>query len=399
MQRLMWKFLIGYVTITLEGMYLEAFLTEVCKKHRIKAIKRPSYTTVVLTVSAKHRNSVLSAAEKRGLRCIGISEDAAASTSAGIFRKWWMSISAVIIIIASIWISGHCFRIDFIGNEMISEFNLSALLEEHQISAGMRKNQIDLLEIKNLLYRTYPSLAYAEAYFDGTTLCIVMQEGNRIPEIPEEDPCSIAAEKRGVLLSLTVGEGLASAEVGDIVEAGQVLIRGAYTKKEHDFLVHARGSVIAQVDYIGRSEISLANGLVRTGNTAEVHYLAAGRMKVPLAGNNPYKLFETEESTVLTIPENMPAFLRIVHTIYHECRYGISEQTRDSAEAEIREKAYYSALRRIPDDAEIIDFYSVISEQNGKLCATATVTVKEEIATEVPADPEDIEKTEETGDT
>ncbi len=394
----MWKFLIGYVTITLEGMYLEVFLNEICRKYRIRSVKRPSYTVVRLTVSARHGKAILDAAERHGIKCLQITEDAPARASAGIFRKWWMSIAAAVILVCAVWISGYCFRIDFIGNEALSEFELGALLEENGITAGMRKDRIDLLGIKNLLYRKYPSLAYTEAYFDGTALTILLQEGNAIPELTDTDPCSVAAEKRGVLLSLAVGEGLAAAEPGDIVEAGQLLIRGAYSKKEHDFLVHARGRAVAQVDYIGRSEISLASGLVRTGKTANVRHLAIGRMKIPLAGNNPFELFETEIVTDFTVPENMPAFLRIVETTYHECERGISQETRASAEAEIREKAYYSALSQLPEDAEIIDFYSVITEQNGRLSATATVTVKEDIGTEIPTGPEDIQKTEETGD-
>ena len=50
-------------------------------------------------------------------------------------------------------------------------------------------------------------------------------------------------------------------------------------------------------------------------------------------------------------------------------------------------------------DAEIIDFFSVISEQNGKLFATATVTVNEDIGVNIPVNQNDIKKTSETGDT
>jgi len=394
----MWKFLIGYVTITLEGLYLEVFLNDIRKKYRIKAIKRLQYTVMRMTVPARFAKEIAAEAEKRSIRCAVVHQSRAARFSETLFKRWWIVLCAVAVTAAAVWISGYCFRIEFIGNERLSDFDLGALLEENGITVGVRKRDIDVLQVKNLLYREYHFLSFAEVRFEGTTLSILLEEGGEVPELLPHEPCSVAAEKRGAVLSVTVGEGMAAAECGDIVEAGDILISGAYRKKEKDFLVHARGSVIAQVDYIGSAELSMANGLVRTGRTASVRHLGIGRLRISLQGNNPFEQYEYESSVQYTIPENMPAFLRIIETTYFECEHGISDDTRLAAEVQLREQAYYDALGQIPQDAEILDFYSVITEQNGKLSATATVTVKEDIGMNVPASLDDIENTEDTGD-
>ena len=398
MQRLMWKFLFGYVTITLEGLYLEIFLDEIRKKYRIRSVKRQQYCVMEITVGARYAGEVISAAEKRSIRCTKTCFDPAARISAALIKRWWILTAAALLTAAAVWISGYCLKIEFIGNEALSDFALGSLLEENGIGEGMRKREIDVLAIKNLLYREYHTLSFAEVRFRGTTLLVMIDEGGEIPGILPQDPCSVAAEKRGVILEMTVGEGMAAAEVGDVVSAGDVLIKGAYRKKEKDFLVHARGKVIAQVDYIGNAEISLADGLVRTGKTSEERFLELGRLKISLYGENPFELFEEESVTEYTIPGNMPAFLRITQTTYHECERGISEQTLKAAETQLREKAYFAALAQVPEDAEIIDFYSVITKHGGKLRAVATVTVKEDIGENIPAVSDITENTEETGE-
>lgn len=148
---------------------------------------------------------------------------------------------------------------------------------------------------------------------------------------------------------------------------------------------------MAQVEYFADAEISLKTGLVRTGNSAKVRYLCIGNMKIPLSGENPYELFEEELLTERIVPENMSAYLRIEDVIYYECKRGVTDELRAAAEIALREEAYYAALKQLPEDAQILDFYSVISEEKNTLYAVATVTVLEEIGREIPAELENRE--------
>ena len=353
---------------------------------------------MILTFSARNANKILSAAEKRGLRWNIIGKDRHVRFAECIAKRWWVIPSLCALLSMFLWLSGYCFSVEFLGNESLSEFVLSELLEENGYTVGMRKRQMDLLALENLLYKEYPRLAYVEARFDGTAMKLILQEGKRIPQILSLEPCTVVAEKRGVILSVTVGEGMANVEPGDIVEAGQPLILGVYQKKDLNFLVHARGKVLAQVDYFGSAEVSVREGLIPTGNTATARFLSMGRMKIPLGGKNPYELYEEKTRTVEILSENMPAYLKILETTYYECERGISEEMRETAEIRLREQAYFAALKQLPNDAEIMDFRSVITEQGGILRAVSTVTACEDIGTEVPTGPIEIENTEETGE-
>lgn len=399
MPRPMWKFLIGCVTIQIEGLCPEIFLSEIRGKYRIREIRRLRPTQMILKIPARKAEKILAAAEKRNLKWSIVGKDRQIRFAEMLTERWWIPGLVMVIMAAALWISGECLSIEIVGNETISEFALCDLLEEHGISPGMRKRKIDLLAVKNLLYGEYPALAYAEVRFDGTALCLILQEGKEIPGLLSAEPCNIVAEKRGVILSVTTGEGMAGVSPGELVEEGAPLILGAYVKKEKPFLVHARGKVLAQVDYFGRAELSLGAGLVPTGRTAEARYLLMGRMKIPLEGNNPFEYYEEEITAEAVISENMPAFLKLVKITYHECEKGVSEERRQAAEIRLREEAYYKALSQVPEDAQVKDFYSVIGESGGKLTATATVTVTEEIGREAPASPVEIPITEETGDT
>lgn len=393
MPRRMWKFLIGCVTIQIEGLYPEVLINEISAKYKLRGVRRQGHTRVELTVRAAHAEKIWNAATRRGMQCRILKKDLPMRAMEQLFCRWWIPLTAVILLTCAVWCAGCCFTIEIIGNETLSEFAICELLRQNGIAAGMRKSEIDLLRVKNALYREYSSLAYAEVRFDGTALQIILQEGKEIPELLSHEPCTIVAEKRGVIRSVTVGEGVACVEPGDSVAAGDPLILGAYQKKEKDFLVHARGRVMAQVEYFADAEISLKTGLVRTGNSAKVRYLCTGNMKIPLSGENPYELFEEELLTEKIVPENMPAYLRIEDVIYYECRRGVTDELRAAAEIALREEAYYAALKQLPEDAQILDFYSMISEEKNTLYAVATVTVLEEIGREIPAELENREDT------
>lgn len=389
-----WKFLFGCVTIQIEGLYLEAFLNELHKKYRIHRIARLRHTCIRLTVAARHARKICTAAERRNLHCDIVGKDRQIRFAEMLLKRWWIPAALLLLLACMIGISQYCLSVKILGNEKISEFALCEMLEENGIYTGIKKKRIDLLSVKNLLYQKYPELAYAEARFDGTALVLILQEGNEIPEILSREPCTIVAEKRGVILSVTVGEGSVAVQQGEIVSEGTPLILGKYQKKEMDFLVHARGKVLAQVDYFGSAELSLSSGLVRTGKKQTACFLQIGSMQIPLSGKNPYALYEEETRTEIVLLENMPAFLKILETTYYECERGVSEESRRTAEIRLREQAYYAALCRVPEDAQILDFYSVITEQGGKLRATATVTVCEDIGREIPL----LQNTEETGE-
>jgi len=393
-----WKFLSGCVTIQIEGLCLEGFLNKIRKFCRIYRVLRLRHTQMRICVKARYAERIFREAQEYRLDCSIVGRDRQIRFAEIFFRRWWILLSVTTVLIVVAWSCGFCRKIEITGNKRISEFAICELLEDHGISDGIRKRDIDLDYVEKLLYTEYP-LAYAEVRFDGTALCIILQEGEEPPEITAENPCTVVSEKRGVIREISVGEGMAAVQRGEIVAEGSELILGAYRKKDMDFLVHARGKVIAQVEYFGTAEISRKNGLVRTGRIAEIKELSVGGMKICLRGNNPFELYEQEIIEKYYLPENMPAFIEIIDSVCYECERGISREMRETAAIQLREKAYFDALKQVPGDAKVVDFTSVISENNGKLKATATVTVYEDIGRNVPASFADIENTEETGET
>ena len=52
-----------------------------------------------------------------------------------------------------------------------------------------------------------------------------------------------------------------------------------------------------------------------------------------------------------------------------------------------KEKAYYDALSKVPEDAEIVGVESNIHKDEGKLTAAVTITVLQDICTKSEASP------------
>ena len=156
MPRPLWKFLIGCVTIQIEGLCPEVFLNEIRGKYRLRKIRRIRPTQMMLQIPARKAEKILGLAEKRNLKWSIVEKDRQICFAELLADRWWIPLMTMVIIAIALWISGQCLAVEITGNETLSEFALCELLEKNGVAPRMPKRQIDLSAVKNLLYRNYP---------------------------------------------------------------------------------------------------------------------------------------------------------------------------------------------------------------------------------------------------
>ncbi len=164
-----------------------------------------------------------------------------------------MAAAAVIIFILSRFI----WNIEIDGNFSHTDTSIILFLREKGICTGRLKKNIDLDSLEEDLRLAYDDISWVSARIEGTVLKIQLEEGLVLtpPEDDENIPGNIVAVQSGKVSSIVTRTGTAQVQVGDEVQAGDILILGAVDIYNDDdtikttHYVHGDGDVYVEATY------------------------------------------------------------------------------------------------------------------------------------------------------
>ena len=359
------------ILLLITGLNIENFLNCVMKSIPLKNIKRKSYTSAYIEVSFRNYKKILSIADKNQVEIFLIKANTSLKIKNFLVNKWWLITIAFLIVLATMIISNLYLSTEIKGIDNINEFELMEFLKNNGVSKYKLKKKIDTNSIEKSIYISFKEVAYVDAKFDGTKLIITIDEKYLQPSIHNKNNANILAQKSGVIEKVIVKSGKALVEEGDIVHLGDALITGTYTKNDIVFNVPANIK-------------DLPIKLKRTGKMTVEKYMELGNLKIKLSGNNTFNLYMTEESVDDIISNNIPN-MKIREIIYYECVVDGNTSYDDTLKKEVIEKAYFDALKNMPDNAIITDFNSYIVYNENIISSYAVITAKEKIGYSKPA--------------
>lgn len=176
------------------------------------------------------------------------------------------------------------------------------VLEGMGIEPPMLRKRVDPELVQSALEWRYPQVAWIECGWRGTTLVIRMVEGNLVSEEEEAlQGTDIVACRSGVVVSVVTASGTPVVAPGDVVQEGQVLIKGEErTSGDETRSVAADGQVMARVWDAAQVQSSLFGVSTEyTGRTETTQTVICPWF--PLWRAAPSE-FEHYDSSVTTIP-------------------------------------------------------------------------------------------------
>ena len=107
----------------------------------------------------------------------------------------------------------------------ISEYQLERNLTELGIYSGAYLNAIDAASVRAEMMYRMPELAFISINLHGNRLDVTAHARRTKPQMVDNDlPTSVFATKAGLITKMTVKEGTPMKEVGEMVEAGDMLV-------------------------------------------------------------------------------------------------------------------------------------------------------------------------------
>lgn len=284
--KMIYMFFSGYITLIVEGFFIERFIN-ICmnKKIFLQDIKRENNTYLKVKILKSDFKEIRHIAKKTKCK-IKIEKKSGLPFVMNKYRKRKVFAVAVLVIAIFIFtLTKFIWNIEVIGNENIPKEEIIFLAKEYGIDIGKLKSNINIEKISNEIRLKRDDLSWVGITVKGTNVIITVKEGIETPEIIDKNEvCNIIASKDATISKMVVQNGTARVNVGDEVNAGDLLVEGIMESEISDPRpVHAEADIYGKFYFEKeKKESFVQNEKVKTGNEEQKNEICINNFKINL---------------------------------------------------------------------------------------------------------------------
>ncbi len=266
----------GIITIEIQAHIPEKFINLLWRNGvQIRNIRKESITTMLMDINIRDYHSVEEVAQKTRTKIKVVGRKGFSFFLIKMKKRVALVGGIVIFAFMLYYLSGYIWRIDIQTENNLSPYEIRQQLAAFGIMPGIKKNKIDVYKLQENMIKNSQNIMYFKARIEGSRLYVNAVETILPPKIDQENnPSNLVAKKDGQIVRIYTSAGSAAVKPGDMVKAGQVVVKGEQGKDGSTYAVHAKGSVFARTFY---EEIKVVpvKGVKkeRTGNSIENTYI------------------------------------------------------------------------------------------------------------------------------
>ncbi len=277
----------GYLWIRVSGACAERFINLCGIRHMMLWNIKQDGASYTMCISLKSFFEMKDIVRKTSTRVVILKRIGLPFLMSGVKKRWFFP-AFLLVAMAVFFLSQFLlWNIRIEGNQVILEEDIQLFLEEHEIKKGMLLKNVDTEFLEKEMRRTYPEITWISVYLEGNALTLNIKENDKpIPKeeaeaekshkegfLEEEQGIDICADKAGRIVSIITREGTPMVQVGDEVQAGDVLICGQVEIFDNEgnvresVNVHADGDIIVECSISTSFDVPLMKTVeTETGN-------------------------------------------------------------------------------------------------------------------------------------
>lgn len=236
-----------WCSFTAEGLNLERFAAKAAEQGiHLKELKRQNRKMKGI-VRESDISMLADIAAQGGWGFAGGTRQGVGQIIDWLRHRWLLAAAAILVFAAFLACTKIGWRIQIIDGGTY-EADIRQALSEMQVRLPAVRSRIDPGQIRDMLEWRYPRVAWVECGWRGMTLVIRVVEGMLPAENRSSGACDVVASRAGIVESIVTCAGTPVVEIGDLVQKGQLLIKGEErTSEGMTRPVAARGNIMARV--------------------------------------------------------------------------------------------------------------------------------------------------------
>lgn len=362
----------GVITMEIQSLIPEKFINLLWRNDIVvKNIKKVNITTVVLEVKLSDYGEINKLAKKVDARIKIIGRRGLSFFLLKAKSRFALLLGVFLFGSLIYYLSSFVWNIEINTEHYISPYELRQQIASFGITPGLRKKNIDVYDIENKITRSNDEIMWVKARIEGVKLKIDIIERQTPPIIiSNQTPCNLVASKDGIIARVFTSEGTAIVENGDMIQKGDILVKGEQGKEGSVYPVRANGEVIAKTFYEEIKEVPLYNiSRVKTGNSIRNLYIEFKHKKIYMKNSLiPYSNYDKIEDTSRFINK--------------EDYYEVEEKNIPVDATRVAEGIYSNILKNLDKTVKILDKIIDIKKENDKYLIKVLVVAEENIAIE-----------------
>ncbi len=368
--KILLKYILGYVRITVEGYYIERFIN-ICTTSKILIwnLKREKGVKLHLNIGINDFFKAVKVAKK--LKCrIKITKKRGIPFLINKYKKRKIFFITLIIIVILIGVSTNfVWNINIEVEDNLELQNIEQDIKEAGLEVGMLKKNVDTQEIINKIRLDRSDISWVGIELKGTNAIVKIVKATEAPEIiDEKDYSNIVAKKSGTITKIIAQNGTAQVKIGDEVEEGQILIQGTmegkYTGTRY---VHSLGEVEAIVKYSKTKRIYLKTvEKVTTGEKETKYRIKINNFQINFYKTiSKFKIYDTiEEEKKFKIFSNLYLPISVIKITNEELEKNSKQYTVEEATEKLTKQLEEQIEAEIENKENILDKKANIIESN-----------------------------------
>ncbi len=298
-------------------------------------------------------------------------------------------IGSIFCILMIFFATFFVWKIDFQGNQAITDEVLLEFLETKEVKHGMIKQNLECEQIAKDIRKEFDEIIWVSVSIKGTNLMVHIKENTDIftEEVEEMTACDIIADKTGIITEMIVRSGVPKVQVGSEVKKGDVLVSGQLEVLNDAKEVTATHMILSDADITIETFTECKEHI---SNTYQEKVYTKKNRKIPYLKikehmicfdlfDISYKKYDVKtKEKQLKINENF--FLPICYgqKIVKEYKRKTKKYTKEEMERLLEEKIERYCQKLEQNNAVILEKEMFIEQNNSGATATVRLMLQEE---------------------
>lgn len=368
------KYKKGSITVEIQSHMPEKFINLLWKNGvNIRNIRKKSITTIVMETNLSDYKHIEEIATKTKAKVRIVGRKGTVFFLIKMRRRVALVGGVAIFVFIIYFLSTFIWKVEIQTENHLSPYEIRAQLKTYGIAPGVRKSKVNVYELQDKMIKNNENIMYFRARIEGSRLFAEAIEKTPPPTITSEDsPGNLVAKKDGQIIRVFTTHGTSVVKKGDVVKAGQIIVKGEQGKEGSTYVVHAEGSVFANTWYEEVKSVPIRGvKRERTGKSIENNYILVLGKRVYF--KNSLNKFKTYDKIV----ENK-GFVK--KEVYYETKETNFNLEVDKVVKDTSEQLYSSIVQKLDKSVKIVDKKVFFDQEGDNLKIRVLVTAEEDIA-------------------